>query len=71
MNNIKELTYTQNGRIAIIVLGIALLLLLVKAAAPETINLIVSNGNECTITLGKSKKIKKGKKDNKKKNKKN
>ncbi len=67
MNNLKELLNTKNGKIAAVVLGIILLLLVIRAATPKSINILVNGGNECQVTMGKCKKKYKGKKDKKKK----
>ncbi|MBQ9384995.1 MAG: hypothetical protein IJT87_12255 [Ruminiclostridium sp.] len=61
---LKKIFKTDIGKILAVIAGIGLLLLIIKAATPNTVNICVNNGNDCVLSFKKAKKTKKPKKKN-------
>lgn len=60
LEKIKKFLNTKNGRIAATALGGAmLLLLLVKAAAPKSVNIFINNAKDCQNSMKSAKKTEK------------
>ena len=63
---LKKVFNTDLGEILAVVAGIGLLLLIVKAATPNTVNIMVNNGADCVVSFRKARKAGKPKKKAKK-----
>ena len=63
---LKKVFNTDLGKILAVVAGIGLLLLIVKAATPNTVNIMVNNGADCVVSFKKARNAGKPKKKAKK-----
>ena len=69
MDKLMKFFKTDNGKLVAVIMGIALLLLLIGAATPNTINICINNGDNCVVSTKSAKRINKGKRKKNKKDK--
>ncbi len=68
MDKLIKFIKTDMGKLVAAAAGIALLLLVIKAAAPGSVNICVNNGDDCVVSFRKAKKTAKKKRKKNKKN---
>ena len=66
MDKLVKFFKTDIGKLSAAVAGIGLLLLIIKAATPNTVNICVNNGSDCVVSFKKAKKTAKKKRGKKK-----
>jgi len=70
MDKLMNFLKTDNGKLVGIIAGIILLLLIIAAATPNSINLIINSGPDAVLSMKSAKKTIKRKRKKEKKNKK-
>ncbi|MBP3855926.1 MAG: hypothetical protein IK990_10000 [Ruminiclostridium sp.] len=61
MDKLMNFFKTDNGKIVAVIAGIVLLLLVIGAATPNTINMCINNGDNCVVSTKSAKRVNKGK----------
>ncbi|MBO6229180.1 MAG: hypothetical protein J6O50_01320 [Ruminiclostridium sp.] len=68
MERVMKFLKTDNGKLFAVIAVIALILLFIGAATPNTINMCINNGDNCVVSTRSAKRINKGKRKKDKKN---
>ncbi len=57
MDKLMKFLKSDNGKLVSVAAGIGLVLLIIKAATPDTLNIYMNNGADCVVSSKSAKKI--------------